>query len=119
MKGRDHRGHVSAHLEGLPDGFTTAATAGFPHDGTSTALTGFMRMGDLQGDRMRVTNQKSAEDAGKPMSLEAEAAAWRSKHAGRSAFVAGKVPVVRIHRRSRPPSWPNPQTDRPIAAARP
>jgi len=48
--------------------------------------------------------------------LEAEAAAWGSRRAGRPDTVAGKVPVVRIRRRALLDTWPG-SVDRPSATA--
>lgn len=55
---------------------------------------------------MRATIRGRNQEAAKPLSLEAEAAAWRSKRNSRPDRIAGKVPVVRIRRRAGPASWP-------------
>ena len=52
--------------------------------------------------------------AGAASRLEAEAAAWRSRRAGRPDTVAGKVPVVRIRRRALLATWPG-SVERPSA----
>lgn len=46
---------------------------------------------------------KDQSDRSGPVSLEAEAAAWRSRRAGRTRSIAGDIPVVRIPKRKRPP----------------
>lgn len=69
----------------------------------------------VRGSKMR-TGVNDRNQEAESLSLEAEAAAWRSKRAGRPDTVAGKVPVVRIRRRARPGSWQAPAS-RPLAAA--
>jgi hypothetical protein len=54
---------------------------------------------------MRATMKGRNPQAAKPLSLEAEAVAWRSKRNNRPDTIAGKVPVVRIRRRAVPSSW--------------
>jgi hypothetical protein len=67
-----------------------------------------------KGIEMRATMKNP--EAGRPLSLEAEAAVWRSKRNGRPNTIAGKVPVVRIRRRVGLASWPA-SVERDIAVA--
>lgn len=53
---------------------------------------------------MRATIEGYGEETPKPLGLEAEVAAWRSKRGSRPTSVPGKVPVVHIRRRLRPSS---------------
>jgi len=66
---------------------------------------------------MRVTIEDLGKEAAEILSLEGEAAAWRSKRAGRPASVAEKMPVVRIRRRARAASCTASSADRPLAGA--
>ena len=66
---------------------------------------------------MSVSEERSKTAAG-PLSLEAEAAAWRSKRCVKPATVVGKVAVVRIRRRLRPSSWSGASAGHPLAVER-
>jgi hypothetical protein len=63
---------------------------------------------------MRTVDDRAPESAESP-SLEAEAAAWRSRRIGNPDSVAGKIPVVRIRRRALMTARA-PSVDRPSAA---
>ncbi len=66
---------------------------------------------------MSATIEGSGVDAADTSSLEAEVAAWRSKRNLRPRSTIGKVPVVRIHRRTPPASWSGPPRARAIQPA--
>lgn len=67
---------------------------------------------------MRATIEACGEEATKPLGLEAEAAAWRSKRGSRPTSVTGKVPVVHIRRRLRPSLSSGSSAGRPLAVER-
>jgi hypothetical protein len=74
-----------------------------------------MRAGN-EDTGMRKTAEGRAHKVTGSLNLEAEAAAWLTKRTATPETIAGKVPVVRIRRRSRAASWPASSVSRPVAA---